>query len=198
MIKIYLLSLLSLIIFPFQISADVLSGELSGDLVGKLEGSTYTSKNGVFVTELPADSGEMRDVANAVSIYSAQTGSQDSIEYYPIPPKQQEKYKNEGAEEYLANHLKNAVIEGRYKGTFKNVEIVDEQLKQINNQDFYITTIEIPQGSSIKKPSGSRGNLWVALGALIDGNHLFLYQVAVSDIGLLDSETIKQSISQKA
>ena len=79
--------------------------------------------------------GELRDFPNAVSVYDVDTGAQDSLEYYPVPEVEQAKYASQGSADYYQQFIRKSFIDQRYKGTFKQVKIINETYESENQLD---------------------------------------------------------------
>ena len=167
------------------------------DLLGVLEGDQKKKKKGVFTTTLPSLEGELRDFPNAVSVYNALIGSQDSLEFYPVPEQELDKYKEFGPKLYHASFMRRAIIDGRYKDTFNNVRIVSEELRNLDEMPLFITMIEVPGGSQIMDNEGNKKDLWVALGSTLQNDRIFIYQVAVTFFGKYVPDELPEKLKQK-
>lgn len=171
----------------------------STELMGKLDGNIYTSVDNVFTTQIPSLEGELRDFPNAVSVYSMLLGAQDSLEFFPVPEREQKKYQEQGSEKYHAEFIRNAFIKKRYEETFSSIDIsiIDERSESINENPLHIITIALPGGSQLSDSNGKRRNMWVGLGAVMKGEKVYVYQVAVSDNGEINTEQAKGQIAEK-
>ncbi len=171
----------------------------SAELMGKLNGNIYTSVDNVFTTQIPSLEGELRDFPNAVSVYYMLTGSQDSLEFYPVPEQEQKKYQEKGPEAYHAEFIRKAFIKRRYEESFKSIDIsiIDERSETINKNSLHIITIELPGGSQLSDSNGRRKNMWVGLGAVMQGEMVYVYQVAITDNGKSNIEDVKGQITEK-
>lgn len=187
------MKIISITLFIFLFTTDV-SAEA---LLGKLSGTTYTDTNGIFTTTLPSLDGELKDFPNAVSVYYSLTGSQDSLEYYPVPENELKKFDVLGPKTYHSQFINKSIIDKRYRETFKNVNIVSEHLETIHDTSMYITVLELPNGSAITDGKNVKQDLWVTLGSMIQGKNIFLYQIAVTDISNKNNIEITKNMSRK-
>ena len=156
------------------------SHPLADVMSGRLEGFTYTAKDSVFVTKLPSLQGEIRDFPNAVSVYSPEQGSQDSLEHYPVPEAEISKYVSQNPADYFAEFIRTSLIKRRYQNHFLGLKIINEKAFRVNDHDIYILTMKLPQASQRTTSEGIPMDLVVSLATMISGEKIYIFQVAVS------------------
>ncbi len=167
------------------------------ELMGKLDGNVYTDKDNAFTTVLPSLQGEIKEFPNAVSVYNALLGNQDSLEYYPVPAKELKMFKDVGPEIYHSGFMHRAIIDGRYKETFDKVRVVSEEMEAAGEKQLYLATLEVPGASQIMDGAGNKKDLWVALGSTLHNDKIYIYQVAVTFIGKYVTEELTRNIKQR-
>jgi len=169
----------------------------AAELRGKLEASTYTDENGYFTTELPTLDGELKEFPNAVSVFSEQTGAQDSLEFYPLPIEEQDSYIKLGAHDYLTGYVRRELIDGRYRESFAEVKIISEQIESVKGKPFYLTVLELPRGSNIRDAGILPKDMWVAIGTQVQDKKVYIFQVALTKTDEMTATDVALTVISK-
>ncbi len=155
----------------------------SSEHFGTLENQIYTSSDKSLTTLLPSLDGEFRDYKNSVSVYDASIGKQYTLEYNNISSEQLDKYKQQGAKNYLSSFTRGELINNRYKNSFNTVNILSEDLKVVNSLPLLITTITLPNSSPLTNREGQKKDMIAALGTSIQNNKVITYHILKTHIG---------------
>jgi hypothetical protein len=160
----------------------------------------YESPLGNFTVPLPVDAqngGRIQSQEGIVG-FSDDFGTLLRIDYYPLPPEQQEKLQSLGQEKYLHSilvdtYLPQAIFAYVQGAQVKYTEYLEDPL-----EGYYYALVDMPQGSTISKQenngSAIRLDAYRGLLAFINGD--FLYIVS-SQRSFFDGET-PNSVKEEA